>query len=376
MQQAETVRAETAAVRVDATPRQEFFSVGRPVVRARNLIASVMSATKQKLFGAATPFDPASFRECVAIPGGDVRAYLAQRLEQSDLTVNIPSVPMIDTAIIAMARQIAHPPERLHTLNGRKLERIALEYLIAGCYLPPAAIVPFERYLDISLAFRDAAKQLNHAARVSTEDAFVRGASTNFAPLMRLNTGADDAWKTITTLLTTDAHLATLRTRFLAPFIYPNWSTWQELARMESARRLAICSELCVLLTEERTPFVTNERFVRAVSLVDGNQLLVGGNPFGVTRETCMESVRHARMPGMQRADATQIEFHGVPAGSVGGTIAGLRGGIDGSMRLVDGGRIQFTLALTEGLPKSAPCVVPIDVHVPGHAWNATLYCS
>ncbi len=329
-----------------------------PVVPARDLVATLIAKSQQKLFGATAPLGTTSVRGQVVVEGGNAVAFVNARAEH----FGVPGVKAtigqsLDEAIVALARQIAEKCTKPANLNADQLGRIALEYVMSACVVPTSQVEPFQTYLARSMEYRQAVKALN-AATANTEPGAFQ--ANDQALVEARNAQARKAWGTIIELLSADTHLAALRTTIAAPIIYASMDAWKALQAFDATTRQAVIGQLCSMITESGSPFISETEAWNAYARFQGSSLLSTGNAFGVAIETAIGAMGQTRLAQVQLNGGKEITFVAASPEALGASLAGLRGNITGKVTAKDGRTIGLQLEVREGLPGTGTIAVPV----------------
>jgi len=336
------------------TPRQAGKATPSPIVHARDLVASVIAKTSQKLFGATATFGPSSFRGEVTIESGNVEDFLQERIGRFGIDgIVVPaSAKYLDDAIIAIAAQVAQKVGAKGDLGTDQVERITIEYVTSSCFCSPNQVEPFATYLDRSRKMRVAIKDVNSAAQASNQEAFAKEPAGATAQL--IEAGAR-AWTAIATLLATSRHLRTLRTTIVSPILYTSVEAWKTLQAIEQSTRQAVLAELTSMIGESGNPFVSEAEITRACARVQGNMLLSSGTQFGVSATTVIRALEQNRRAKVTPNGGAKVELMGATPADIGRQIAGLQGGVDVVVERKDDQTLAMQLTVREGLPKTSP---------------------
>lgn len=342
-----------------------------PTVPARDLVATLIAKTGQKLFGATAPLAMTSVRGQEAkLEGVSPAVFLNARAEH----FGIPGVKAaigqsLDEAVIAVARQITEKVAKPANLNADQLSRIALEYVASACVISASEIEPFSTYLIRSMEYRQAVKALNAAAANSEPGEFQ---ANDQARIEARNAQAQKAWGAITTLLSSSRHLAALRTTIAAPFIYTAMDAWKALQELDAEQRNATVGQLRCMVSETGNPFVSETEVWAAYARVQGSELLSTGNRFGVAIETAIGAISQTRLAQVRPNGGKQVTFDAASPEAVGASIAGLRGNVTGKVTAKDGRTIGLELEVREGLPGTGSIAVPVPAPTSGRPQFAT----
>jgi hypothetical protein len=347
-----------------------------PIVRARNLVPTLIAKTGQKLFGASAPLGLDSFQGSAVVPDGNVYDFLAKRVkcygvEGKDIVV--PKSGKLDEVIVSVAKQLAHTLKASTDLADEQIERIALEYVCASVFIATTKVEPFGLYVIQSRTYRTALKALNTASVMSTAEAFEK---SNLRTIEQINSEAKLAWGKITQILAQSPHLATLRTQVMVSPLYASMEAWAKLREVKAkTMRPAILAELRTMVVETGNPFISVQRIEEAWSRMDGNLLLSVGTHFGVKVETAVDSMGQSRFTNAVKTGQNGgkvIRFEGASPFDIAETIKGLHGGLTGTVSRKDDKTVAMNFEIQEGVPKASDLAVPVNVPMPGYRTTAS----
>ncbi|MDP3770790.1 MAG: hypothetical protein Q8R16_00640 [bacterium] len=353
------------------TARQAGKVTPSPIVHARDLVASVIAKSGQKLFGATATFGPSSFRGEATISGGNVAAFLQERINYFGLDgITVPAnAKHLDDAIMAVAAQVAQKSGTKGELNADQVERITLEYVTSSCFVAADQVESFASYLDRSRKMRVAIKDVNAAAQTSEQQAFAKDQAVG--AIAQLIEAGTRAWATVATLLATSLHLRTLRTTIVSPILYASVGAWKTVQEIDQRTRQAVLAELTAMIGENGNPFVAEAEIARASARVQGNLLLSSGTPFGVSATTVIRALEQTRRADVTKNGGSKVELKGATPADIGRQIAGLNGGIDMIVERQDDKTLRMALTIREGLPTTAPFTAMVPAPVTGRQQSA-----
>ena len=206
----------------------------------------------------------------------------------------------------------------------------------------PKDIVPFATYLGQATRFRQAVKALKAAGRTTTEEAFTSDGVTANA----LNTQGKQAWEMVVTLLTESKHLATLRTRLVAPMLFESGAVWDGLAKMAAAQRSTTLAELAAMVAETGNPIVTKSDLTRAQARVEGNMLVTEGSAYGISASAVVHTIGANPFASDRENGGNRVSMRASPS-DIGRQVAGLRGIADVTAEKV-GDNVRFTIEVAD----------------------------
>ncbi|MDO8598896.1 MAG: hypothetical protein Q7S02_02210 [bacterium] len=349
-----------------STTTQHKTKYRATIVGARNLVTAVMASARktlgaagEKLFGISNPFRT-NFQGEAVIPDSNVAQFLKDRIDKFGIAgVKLPAtVASLSDAIVDIARQLAKETKKIGGLNEQQVQRIAVEYVTQSTCIPLSSVESFSTYLQRSAQFRTAVKAVNKTAQASTAEAFSQG--SDLGTIERLLEQGRQAWANMQRHLAESPHLAALRTQFNAPMLFTSMEGWQAVKVVNPDVRLAVLNELRCIMQTQGSPYVTTANVEQAIARVKGNEILTGGNAFGVTTSTAIEAMASSRMTGVQPNGGTQVGFDGTPAWQIGAALRDLNGHVSGTAKLKSDGTIDYAINVTEGTSPKAPFTAPI----------------
>ncbi|MDO8622523.1 MAG: hypothetical protein Q7R80_04805 [bacterium] len=355
------------------TARQAGKVTPSPIVHARDLVASVIAKSGQKLFGATATFGSSSFRGEATISGGNVAAFLQERINYFGLDgITVPaSAKHLDDAIMAVAAQVAQKCGTKGELNADQVERITLEYVTSSCFCGQDQVESFASYLDRSRKMRVAIKDVNAAAQASSQEAFAKEPTPAITQAIE---AGGRAWSVIGTLLAQSRHLRTLRTTIVSPILYASVEAWKTVQAIDQRTRQAVLAELTAMIGENGNPFVAEAEIARASARVQGNLLLSSGTQFGVSATTVIRALEQTRRAQVLPNGGSRVELKGATPADIGRQIAGLNGGIDVVVERKDDQTLAMQLTVREGPPMTSPFTAMVPA--PGASRQSAAYAS
>lgn len=344
---------------ISRTPPKQYSQMC-PAVPVRDLVATLIAKTGQKLFGANAPLGTTSFIGQVMVEERNITAFLNARTGHFGVTgVKAMIGQSLDEAIINVAQQITQRCIKPANLNEDQLQRIALEYVTQACCIVEAEIEPFQTYLARAMEYRQAFKALNAAAANSGPAAFQ---TNDQAQVESRNAVALKSWGTIIALCSASPHLRALRTTIATPFIYTTMEAWKALQTFEPKSQQAVVGQLRCMIAESGSPFISETEVQIASARVQGSELLSTGNAFGIAIETAIGAISQSRLAQTQPNGGRTVRFIAAAPEAIGASLAGLRGNLTGEIAVEDGNTLGLTLRVREGLPETGTIAVPVPM--------------
>jgi len=292
-------------------------------LNARNLVVVLEWKSGLKLFGGVRPFTDSAVK--ADIPGGDLRRFLAPRLERVSLSADgltDEDWMTADRVILAAARTLPGvEAEGDASPEASVRRRIAIEYMASLFFARPEELVPFGDYLRDALELRRAYKRFNQVAKLNAAAAFDKP----YADWRVILEDAPKALAEVKAALMGHPHLRTLRTRVSIFPVY-NSDAYKRLAELDPALRRVAIATLIKALRITGSPLVNADRVEAALSEIRGNALLSGASPSGLSIETVTNalgiSLFGEKMEQME--DENVYEIENVSLAELGSHLAGL----------------------------------------------------